>query len=332
MKLIRMQAACAGIVLLLASAGSAQTIRLGDGSGAAFDGILDGFPGIAPQDGEPDFGGNALGVGLRVGATEERGVGEFSLASLGGVGASQIAAATLRFNIDDVLSTFGPGTDFSGLAAAEILVYVFDGNGAVDVADFSRTERQAHVVDTTVHGAISDATLRQTGPLSFTVDITSDLRAVVTAGGTAVGVVWRTMDTPTGTSIDNLGESSLGPPGVGGAAMPYIEIELAAEASPTATRTATAAATSTVASSPTTTPTHTPPPSATPSPTRPPGSCIGDCNQSRSVSVNELVIAVNIALGQMGVEECGAADFDGDADVAINELIQAVSAALGGCD
>jgi hypothetical protein len=49
------------------------------------------------------------------------------------------------------------------------------------------------------------------------------------------------------------------------------------------------------------------------------------------VTVNELIIGVNIALGNTGVGACPAFDRNGDGMVSINELILAVNAALDGC-
>jgi len=74
------------------------------------------------------------------------------------------------------------------------------------------------------------------------------------------------------------------------------------------------------------TPTRTPDPLETPS-----AICAGDCDGSGSVSIAELVRAVNIALGSIDVSMCTAADRNGDGTVAINELISAVNAALSGC-
>ncbi len=59
--------------------------------------------------------------------------------------------------------------------------------------------------------------------------------------------------------------------------------------------------------------------------------CVGDCDGNGSVAINELILAVNIALGNAAVEACTAADANGNGSVAINELIQAVNNALTGC-
>ena len=69
------------------------------------------------------------------------------------------------------------------------------------------------------------------------------------------------------------------------------------------------------------TPTPTPTPQATP--------CDGDCNGDGSVTVNELVVCVTMALGTS--DACHACDGNGDGTVTINEIIAAVNAALNGC-
>lgn len=57
---------------------------------------------------------------------------------------------------------------------------------------------------------------------------------------------------------------------------------------------------------------------------------VGDCDTNGEVTVNELVQAVNIALGATGITSCGEADVDIDGQVTVNEIVRAVSAALNG--
>jgi hypothetical protein len=59
--------------------------------------------------------------------------------------------------------------------------------------------------------------------------------------------------------------------------------------------------------------------------------CVGDCDASGDVVVNELVKGVNIALGTMDVSECTAADGKADGGVTVDELVTAVRNALEGC-
>jgi len=76
------------------------------------------------------------------------------------------------------------------------------------------------------------------------------------------------------------------------------------------------------------TPTVTPLPTATRTPG---GACTGDCNQDGTVAIDELIKAVNIALGGAALDVCTAADRNGNGTVTIDELLAAVNAALGGC-
>ncbi len=66
----------------------------------------------------------------------------------------------------------------------------------------------------------------------------------------------------------------------------------------------------------------------TPTPTAP---CPGDCDGRGTVTVDELIRGVNIALGLQMVEACPAFDRDHSGTVSIAELILAVNAALSGC-
>jgi hypothetical protein len=84
---------------------------------------------------------------------------------------------------------------------------------------------------------------------------------------------------------------------------------------------------------------HTPTPSVTltPSPTPTPTEmptpvvCVGDCDGSVSVTVDELVRGVNIALGSADIHDCVAFDIDHDNQVTVDELVAAVNRALNGC-
>jgi hypothetical protein len=71
----------------------------------------------------------------------------------------------------------------------------------------------------------------------------------------------------------------------------------------------------------------------TPTPTSTPGSavCTGDCDMSGDVTVNELIVMVNIALNALPLSTCPIADKDGSGDVTVNEIIIAVNNALYGC-
>ena len=70
----------------------------------------------------------------------------------------------------------------------------------------------------------------------------------------------------------------------------------------------------------------------TPTATAPRLGCPGDCSGDSVISIDELVIAVAIALGDQTVDTCRNADRNGDGLVDISELLRAVGAALDGCE
>lgn len=59
--------------------------------------------------------------------------------------------------------------------------------------------------------------------------------------------------------------------------------------------------------------------------------CVGDCDGTGAVTVNELVTMVNIALGNQQLSACVAGNEDGNGEITINEIITAVNNALNGC-
>lgn len=59
--------------------------------------------------------------------------------------------------------------------------------------------------------------------------------------------------------------------------------------------------------------------------------CSGDCDSSGDVTVNELIMMVNIALNNAQLSSCPVGDADGSGDITVNEIIQAVNNALNGC-
>ena len=59
--------------------------------------------------------------------------------------------------------------------------------------------------------------------------------------------------------------------------------------------------------------------------------CVGDCNADNAVSVDEIMVGVNINLGRQALDVCPAIDRDGDGAVSIDELILAVRGSLEGC-
>jgi hypothetical protein len=215
----------AAALVLLSPAARAATIVIDGSAGTVSDGIIDGFPFAFPFDGVPDAGGNALSVALKSGVTELRSIVEIPLSSLAGFDPGDIESATLTFNIDDVIATFGPGAAFDGTASETIFVWAWNGNGTVDLSDFNNVAgAPTATVNTGPHGSITDATLGTTGPLVYDVDVTAALQARLTAGATHMGVTMATNDDQSATSLDDLGLGGAGPPGVGGAAKPFLTV------------------------------------------------------------------------------------------------------------
>lgn len=62
-----------------------------------------------------------------------------------------------------------------------------------------------------------------------------------------------------------------------------------------------------------------------------PAQCVGDCDGSDTVTVNEIVTGAAIALGTEDVGQCPEFDADHSGTVTVNELIVAVNNALSGC-
>ena len=59
--------------------------------------------------------------------------------------------------------------------------------------------------------------------------------------------------------------------------------------------------------------------------------CTGDCNASHDVTVDEILTMVNIALGNVQLPDCEAADASHDGQVTVDEILAAVNNALNGC-
>lgn len=227
----------------------AETIVLDASTGADYDSIGDGWffagnPSI-PPDGTGDSGNNALAVALITNVLELRAVSEFPLAPLAGLTPDDILSAKLTVTIDDVLSTFGPGSTFDGTAAEEIEAFAFAGDGVVTPADFAPPVSSP--LGAILPGNVTDATLAVSGALSFELDVTGALKSLMTEGSSVFGALLATDDSPTGTSLDNLS-----PPGVAGGKLPFLTIEVAGTGS-TSTTTTTSFTTTTTTTSSTTT-------------------------------------------------------------------------------
>ena len=92
-------------------------------------------------------------------------------------------------------------------------------------------------------------------------------------------------------------------------------------AAPTHSPTTTESANATV------TPTLTPNPTVTAAPPL----CVGDCDNVDGVTIDDLLIMVNIALDQQPLTACPAADADRSGTATIEEILLAVNNAQNGC-
>lgn len=92
--------------------------------------------------------------------------------------------------------------------------------------------------------------------------------------------------------------------------------------------TATPTPTTTSTQTPTATPTATQTPTASATPTTP---CAGDCSGDGSVTIEELITLVGIALDLQPADRCRAGDGNADGQITIEEIVAAVARALAGC-
>ncbi len=59
--------------------------------------------------------------------------------------------------------------------------------------------------------------------------------------------------------------------------------------------------------------------------------CTGDCGGDGQVTVDEILVGVNIALGTAAPAACGAMDANSDGQVTVDEVVGALNGALNGC-
>jgi hypothetical protein len=59
--------------------------------------------------------------------------------------------------------------------------------------------------------------------------------------------------------------------------------------------------------------------------------CVGDCRDDGEVTVDDILVMVNIALGTAPITVCPAGDGNGDGQITIDDLLVAVNNALDGC-
>jgi hypothetical protein len=59
--------------------------------------------------------------------------------------------------------------------------------------------------------------------------------------------------------------------------------------------------------------------------------CVGDCNTDGEVTVDELLVMVNIAQGTAALDDCEVGDANGDGEITIDDILVAVNSALSTC-
>jgi hypothetical protein len=59
--------------------------------------------------------------------------------------------------------------------------------------------------------------------------------------------------------------------------------------------------------------------------------CVGDCGEDGTVTVDEILTMVNIALGNVELSTCEDGDGNGDGQITIDEILTAVNHALTAC-
>jgi len=59
--------------------------------------------------------------------------------------------------------------------------------------------------------------------------------------------------------------------------------------------------------------------------------CVGDCDNRGSVTIDEIVTGVNLALGALSLDHCPRFDSNGNGQVTVDCIVAAVNAALNGC-
>jgi len=65
--------------------------------------------------------------------------------------------------------------------------------------------------------------------------------------------------------------------------------------------------------------------------TAPALACPGDCDGSLDVTVDEIVTLINIALGNVALENCTAGDVNDDGEITVEEIVRTLDVSLNGC-
>ena len=59
--------------------------------------------------------------------------------------------------------------------------------------------------------------------------------------------------------------------------------------------------------------------------------CTGDCDQSGAVTVDELLVLVDVVLGSAQLSGCTAGDVNNDGQITVDEVLIAAANLLNGC-
>ena len=59
--------------------------------------------------------------------------------------------------------------------------------------------------------------------------------------------------------------------------------------------------------------------------------CVGNCNSDASVTVDELLVMINVALGVAEATACAPGDANHDGAITVDEILRAINYALDGC-
>jgi hypothetical protein len=164
-------------------------------------------------------------------------------------------------------------------------------SGVLSVADTGAVDRTVRTESDTLNVRISDGELEIAGAATPTSSATQTTTATATSVATATATDTQPIP-PTGTATASATQT----------AVPPIA---------TATGSVTASATAT--------------------PTAAAIACVGDCDGNRTVTVNELITGVSIALDVLPLSRCPAFDCNGMGRVEIGCLVGGVNAALSGC-
>jgi hypothetical protein len=265
-----------------------------------------------------------------------------ALADFNHDGKIDAAVATESFDTVDILlgngdGTFQPQTPYLvGGFPESVSTGDYNGDGFIDVASADSLGTGSFDGSVSVllgegNGAFEDAQQFEvdSGPFGITTaDLNNDHAPdLVTANidGVTISILFN-LEPPCQNCTPTMTGTPTNTPTVIGTST----VATTASSTSAPTETATGAP-RTPASTSTATITSARTPTAMTTPTAVLRRCVGDCNAGGSVTVDELILGVNIALGSRPAAECLAFDRDDDGRVSINELIAAVNAAQAGC-